>query len=59
MSRPAISKDKQLVEQLRSLASIEKDPAKRIALFTEINSQVRKKEGRLRPLRRFPLKKTA
>jgi hypothetical protein len=59
MSRAAIPKDKQLAEQLRSLASIEKDPAKLTALFTEINSLVRKKEGRLQPLRRFPLKKTA
>jgi hypothetical protein len=57
MSHPVIPKNNQLVEQLRSLASIEKDPAKLIALFTEINSLVRKKEGRLRPLRGLPFEK--
>lgn len=59
MSRAVIPKDEQIEEQLRVLASIERDPAKLIVLLTEINYLVRKRELRMRPFRRLPLKKTA
>ena len=59
MSRPAIPKDEQQVEQLRVLASIQRDPAKLIALLAEINSLARQEEERMRPLPRGPLRKTA
>ena len=60
MHGPAISKNAHQLAQLQVLASFEKDPAKRLALFTEINSLLQKKEEeQMQSLRTIRLKKTA
>jgi hypothetical protein len=59
MHRPAISRNEHQLAQLRALASFEKDPAKRLALFTEINSLLEKKEEQMQSLRAIQLKKSA
>ena len=59
MHGPAISKNEHQLAQLRALASFEKDPAKRLALFTEIDSLLQKKEEQMQSPRTLALKKTA
>ena len=59
MHGPAISKREHQLAQLRVLASFEKDPSKRLALFTEIDSLLQTKKEPMQSLRTIELKKTA
>jgi hypothetical protein len=59
MRSAAVSNNDHQLAQLRVLASFEKDPAKRLALLTEINLLLQKIATQKRSLRTIQLKKTA